>query len=152
MSNISISYDPKKYIEAVSSLVSYTNLLEETPTLINYMGFTQGIGFKILSATLIYVKPTDIVEIRSKKPGTNFKTRLHKRNIEMSSNFFIESKSDDFSQINANLHEIGSMSDEQSGSWTPAPRQLREMCILAYFSQIVDPETNSLFCQDFLYK
>ncbi|XP_063930696.1 polynucleotide 5'-hydroxyl-kinase NOL9-like [Zophobas morio] len=136
LSNINIAYEPEKYIAGVKELVSV--VLDEIPTLINYMGYTHGVGINILSAVITQIQPTDVLQICSQNSKKNYKFSLKTGVIKQNAKLFVSEKTN----LNYNLHQIESMCDGND-SWTAEPRQLREMCVLSYISHLVD--SNSVF-------
>jgi polynucleotide 5'-kinase involved in rRNA processing len=136
LSNINIAYEPDKYIASVKQLLHAT--CTEAPTLINYMGYTHGIGINILSAVIACVHPTDILQISSQDAKKNYKFLLSAEVVRENAKLFHSTSS----TLDYNLHQIESMCDQNEG-WTAESRQLREMCILSHVSNMTD--SNSLF-------
>ncbi|RZC34244.1 MobB domain containing protein [Asbolus verrucosus] len=137
LSNINIGYEPEKYIASVKCLLDTS--LDEIPTLINYMGYTYGIGINILSAAIVHMQPTDILQIHSQNSKKNYRCKLSVDVVIANAKVFVDLVPTD---LNYNLYEVQSMCDYNDG-WTAEPRQLREMSILAYISQMAD--SNSVF-------
>lgn len=109
--------------------------MDGIPTLINYMGYTHDIGINILSAVIIQVEPTDVLQICSRDSKKNYKYILETNVIVENAQLFVPSKN-----LNYKLHKIESLSDENNG-WTAEPRQLREMCLLAYLREMIDSDS-----------
>lgn len=113
--------------------MEYVSSLTDVPTLINYMGFSKGIGIKIISSAISYIQPTDIVQINSTIYQKNFSNDLSLNVVKENCNFF----GGEPNLLNFNLHIIPSMSDQKARGWSLEPRQVREMCVLAYLGQMM---------------
>lgn len=138
--NVNIAYDPKEYLCAIQELLSAYQHEEDIPTLINYMGFTQGIGLHIACSAIAELKPTMLVQIQSSNRRKNF-TRLLTpdcvvENLLIPCNVVAEELSYEFVVLRA-------MSDDVSG-FSLQPRQIREMCTLAYLCQTFPDGVSSL--------
>lgn len=141
---VNIAHNPKEYIYAVQDLLSFCRSEEPLPTLINYMGFSLGIGFNIASSAIAEIKPTTVIQFHSRYQGKNFKTFLTPECV-------IENMlSPSFLPINVSPEELSyqfislqSMSDDCNG-FNFQPRQIREMCALAYMSQVLPDKVYSL--------
>lgn len=96
------------------------------------MGYVHGIGINILSAVISFLRPTDILQICSQDPKKNYKCVLDIDSVKENANLFAPCRQD----LSYNLYQIESMTDENDG-WTAEPRQLREMCTLAFVRQMI---------------
>lgn len=110
---------------------------EEIPTLVNFMGFTHGIGVNILSAAICLCRPTDVVQIRSQNNKNNYKCNLTPEVVLENAEIFISGQT-----LSYSLLEMESLCDNFSG-WVAEPRQLREMSVLSYLSKMIN--ANSVF-------
>lgn len=63
--------DPQHYLQAIKLLIENINQ-ESGPFIVNTMGYNHGLGINIISTTIFYVQPTDIVEIRSRYSKKKF--------------------------------------------------------------------------------
>lgn len=142
LSNINIGHDPKKYVKCVKTLMENVSHKEDVPIVINYMGFVQGIGINIISAAITFIRPTDVVQINSVSHKKNFRTDITPKNVQEHCRLFdgdlSSAKGMDF-----NLIKISSSSDDING-WSLEPRQVRDMCVLAYFGKLMDEQTDCL--------
>ncbi|KAK9887576.1 hypothetical protein WA026_023383 [Henosepilachna vigintioctopunctata] len=144
--DINVSQDPLKYVERIEELIKGLNRRKEDeniPTLINYMGYTNDIAYHVVSSAVVILQPTKIVYIHSTNTKKNYKIPLNKKNIIKHSKLFCPNSKTDF---NVEVVRIPSVTDENAG-WTLEPRQMREMCILAYFGKLMTESVKSL--QDF---
>ncbi|CAH1977386.1 unnamed protein product [Acanthoscelides obtectus] len=140
MSSIDVTRNPFIYVKAAKSLMDYVSKLDnDVPTVINYMGFVQNLGLHIISSIITYVKPTDVVQINSKQKKKNFKSRLNIDLIKDNYDVFGHDPID----FEFRLHELNALSDNSTG-WTLEPRQLRELCVLAYLAELLPPNVFSL--------
>ncbi|XP_044259863.1 polynucleotide 5'-hydroxyl-kinase NOL9 [Tribolium madens] len=136
LSNINIAYEPDKYISSVKLLLR-EHFEEEIPTVVNYMGYTHGMGLNILSAVIVHVQPTDILQICSRDSKKNYKCLLEEDFVMENAKLFVP----DLNIIlHYNLHKIESKSDENDG-WTAEPRQLREMSVLAFVREMINSDS-----------
>ncbi|VEN43853.1 unnamed protein product [Callosobruchus maculatus] len=141
LSNIDVGRNPFVYVKSVKSLMDYIAILDnDVPTVINYMGFVQSLGLNIISSVITYVKPTDVVQINSKQKKKNFKESLSIQLIKENCKIFGHASID----FQFRLHELNAMNDASSGGWTLEPRQMRELCVLAYLAEMLPPNVNSL--------
>lgn len=108
------------------------------------MGFTFGIGLNIACSVIAEIKPTSIVQIQSQNQKKNFSRLLTPECIMK--NMLLRS----LLPVNVTREELSyqfitldSMSDVCSG-FTFQPRQIREMCALAYMSQVLPEDICSL--------
>lgn len=127
-----VGHDPKYYIDCINCLMEYINNLESIPTVINYMGFVKGLGIHIVSSAITFIKPTDIVQINSAKRKNNFINDLSVMTVMQNCHLFGNGGMD----FEYNLHILNSMSDKNNG-WTLEPRQMREICVLAYLGDMM---------------
>ncbi|KAJ8960421.1 hypothetical protein NQ318_013703 [Aromia moschata] len=139
LSNINVGHDPRSYIKSVQALMMYYETLPECPTLINTMGFVQGIGLNIISSAIIFIQPTEVIQIESRKSSKNFRTNLSIEVVHQNCDLFESNRV----TLNYNLRKIEAMSDNRDG-WSLQPRESREMCVLSYFGQMMPPGTNSI--------
>lgn len=100
------------------------------PTVINYMGYSKGLGIKIASTVITLVKPTNLIQIDSRHKNKNFPCDLNLANIRKNCDYF-RSEAVDF---NYRIHKLISAAEEFKG-WKLEPRQARELCILAYLGE-----------------
>ncbi|KAJ8921435.1 hypothetical protein NQ315_003053 [Exocentrus adspersus] len=149
LSNINVGYDPKAYIKRIKSLVAYLGTLEgDYPLLINYMGFSQGIGVNIIASAIKHIQPTDILQIESSNQNRNFKEDLTPQMVMKNCKLFSEDDEDQTkpSKVNYKLHKVAAMSDEYEG-WSFEPRTSRELNILAYFGLMMKDGIKTLTSQ-----
>ncbi|XP_023022136.2 polynucleotide 5'-hydroxyl-kinase NOL9 [Leptinotarsa decemlineata] len=138
LSSITVD-DLPNYFKTIKLLLEELDTKQNIPTLINYMGFTQGVGLKIVSSAIAYIVPTDVVQISSQSSKKNFKEKLSPNTARKYCCFF----EGDPSNINFKLHELPSMNDNNTG-WTVGSRQAREMCVLSYVGRMMTRGVNSL--------
>lgn len=135
--NIDVGHNPQLYLKTVNHLVAFcNNQLPHLPTVINYMGFSQGLGINILAAAVHYVQPTNIAEIQSPNDTKNFKYPLNVATFEEMALLFVDGKT-----LNINefvLHQIMVTKPNYVG-WQLQSKQAREMCLLAYLGRLMKP-------------
>lgn len=122
--------DPVSYIKNVRSLMDYVFNLDKMITLINYMGYTNGLAIKVVSTVIALVKPTNIVQIESQKKNRNFVCDLNVANIRRNCDYF----GGDPTNLNYRLHKVMSLAGNNTG-WKLEPRVARELCLLAYLGE-----------------
>ncbi|KAF5304256.1 hypothetical protein FQA39_LY09783 [Lamprigera yunnana] len=132
--NIDISRQPHQYIKVVIELMTYYENISRKPTIVNFMGFTRGLGLHLFSSTVVSVKPTCIIEIRSSNVKKNFTEEISaeviNKHINVLTQFLLPFS--DFQIIT-----LQSMSDQKIG-WQLQPRQIREMCVLSYLGRVMN--------------
>lgn len=131
MSDINIAADPDKFVECIRELTQNELYVENIPTIINTMGFTNDIAFHLISSTIALLEPNQIVYIESSNKKKNFKLEMDKKTLIDHIKLFTAKSNLNFS---FEIEKIPAATDENVG-WTLQPRQMREMCILAYFGQ-----------------
>lgn len=109
------------------------------PILVNFMGFTRGIGLNLLSSVIAIVNPIKVVEIFSQRASKNLPAVPELQVVSEYKKMF----TDKFVPDPYQLHRIPSMTDENKG-WELEPRQVREMICLAYLSQALPEDVLSL--------
>lgn len=102
------------------------------------MGYSKGLGIKIVSSVINLVKPTDVVQIESRHKNKNFPCDLIAANVRKNCHFGIEQ-----AKLNYRLHKLTSSADNVSG-WKLEARQGRELCVLAYFGEVMTNDISSL--------
>ncbi|KAG5877404.1 Polynucleotide 5'-hydroxyl-kinase NOL9, partial [Gonioctena quinquepunctata] len=137
--DINVGNEPTKYLRTIKLLMEEVESNEDIPTLINYMGFAQGIGLNIVSSAITFILPTDIIQISSKIFKKNFKKDLTVETVRENCGLF----GGDLSNVGFSLHKLMAMTDDNSG-WTLEPRQAREMCVLSYLGQMMCDGISSL--------
>lgn len=148
INNIDVGLEPDQYIKCVIELLKQCEDFKGVPTLVNYIGYTQSYAINIVSTIITYVLPTILLQINSSQHTKNFEKDLTVDAVAEYSNMFGRN---DIMDLCYDLIMIDSMSDKLT-SWQAQGRTTREMCILSYFSQIVD-ETLSLTSKNVpLYK
>lgn len=94
------------------------------------MGYSKGLGIKIISTVITLLRPTNVVQIESKSKHKNFVCDLNVANIRKNCDYFGGSPSG----LTYKLHKLGSLADTNVG-WKLEPRQARELAILAYLGE-----------------
>ncbi|KAL3276330.1 hypothetical protein HHI36_011713 [Cryptolaemus montrouzieri] len=140
--DINVSGDPHKYVQCIEELIKVQENANDNvfPTIVNYMGYTNDIAFHLVSSAIVLLQPSNIIYIHSSNKKKNFKVRMNRDTIIEHSKLFSPTSSMNFEM---KLLKVPAVTDENTG-WTLEPRQMREMCILAYFGQSMDENTNSL--------
>ncbi|XP_066252515.1 polynucleotide 5'-hydroxyl-kinase NOL9 [Euwallacea similis] len=135
LSHINMSYNIKHYIESVNYLSDQLKLMEPLVTLINFPGFTQGLGLDVSIAAIKILQPNTVLEIKSKRPGKNYKIDLTAENVNRETNklFGVEENEE---ESNYEYIQLKGFS-ESNGAWSLEARQAREMCILSYFGNMM---------------
>lgn len=103
------------------------------------MGFSRGLGLKIAASVISEVQPSTVVQIQSKHGAKNFRSLLTTECVQCN----LLPCSTNTHDLNYKLVTLASMSDNCSG-FDFQPRQIREMCVLAYLSQMFPPSVLSL--------
>ncbi|CAH1155249.1 unnamed protein product [Phaedon cochleariae] len=141
LSSINVGHDPDQYLYSVKFLMREVDSLQNLPTIINYMGFTSGIGLNIISSAITYILPTDVVQIDSDSHKRNFAHPLTVDTVQQKCRLFARNRAD---QLDYNLHKIRAMTDQKNGGWKLEPRQSREMCVLADLGRMMTDRVQSL--------
>lgn len=110
------------------------------------MGFTTGIGINIVSSIIAAVQPTSVVQIVSRNRKKNFPCVLTVDNVLGNLELFYRQN---LPHLSYQLDTVPSMTDINDG-WSLEPRQLREMCILSYFGQLVKDGNKPITSSDVL--
>lgn len=125
---------------------------ETMPTLINFPGFTNGLGLDIAANTLKLLQPTHVIEIKSKTFSKNYKMDMTAENVK---NVIKKSKLLDYrrveSQLNYSFTKFESLS-EKNEAWSLEARQARELCILSYFGKMLSGNGKDLTSSDNLFR
>lgn len=119
--------------------MDYVSNLDKIPTLINYMGYSKGLGIHIVSSVITIVKPTNIIQIESRFKNKNFICDLNLANVRKNCNYF----GGVHAGLNYRVHKLFSFAEETTG-WKLEPRQARELCILAYLGEGMTESITSL--------
>ncbi|GJQ82962.1 hypothetical protein Trydic_g5961 [Trypoxylus dichotomus] len=146
--NVDVTLDPNLYIKCVKELLKQSENFKGMPTLINYMGYTHSYGINIASTIVTYVLPTILLQINSVQQSKNFEKNLTTDVVIEYSDMFGSSET---TTLTYQFIIINSMSDGLS-SWQAQGRTTREMCILSYFSQVVDESLSLTSKKVSLYK
>lgn len=112
---------------------------EDLPTVINYMGFAKGIGINIISSAITSLRPTDLIQIESKSHKKNFETDLTVKTVTENCYLFGGNPKN----LKFNFKKMVAMTDDNTG-WSLESRLTREMCILAYFGEMMKNGADSL--------
>lgn len=108
------------------------------------MGFSLAIGLNIACSVIAEIKPTTVVQIQSSNKKKNFSALLTPEcvieNMLLPSCLPVNVSPEELSYQFITLQ---SLSDDCSGL-TFQPRQIREMCALAYMSQVLPDDVWSL--------
>lgn len=108
------------------------------------MGFSLGIGLNIACSVIAEIKPTTVIQIQSKNQKKNFSKLLTPdcviENMLLPSLLPVHVAPEELSY---QFITLDSMSDSCSG-FSFQPRQIREMCALAYMSQVLPDDVFSL--------
>ncbi|XP_072384871.1 polynucleotide 5'-hydroxyl-kinase NOL9 [Diabrotica undecimpunctata] len=141
LTNIDTGHAVNRYLNCIKTLMNSITDFEDMPTLINYMGFTQSIGINIACSAVTFVKPTHVVQIKSLDEKNNFGTKLKAKIIKDYCNMFV---SDTSNSLKYTHIEMMSMNSQKKVGLSLKPRQIREMAVVAYFSQIMSDDVNHL--------
>lgn len=136
--NISVLHSPIEYIIAIQELLKTYKHFNKYPTIINYMGFSRSLGCELLSSVIGICNPSLIFQINSKNRTKNLDVNFDLCSLQENAQFFTPQL-----QLSTNfeVHKVESPSDNCTG-WECGPRQLREMCIISYFSEILNKNTS----------
>lgn len=104
------------------------------------MGFAQGIGLNIACTVIAKIVPSTVVQIQSSYTKKNFSKLLTPNCVTENLLLPVDVTAEELSYQFVTLM---AMSDSCSG-FTFQPRQIREMCSLAYISQILSDGVYSL--------
>ncbi|XP_066147698.1 polynucleotide 5'-hydroxyl-kinase NOL9 [Euwallacea fornicatus] len=141
LSHINTSYNIKHYIESVNYLSNQLRQMEPLVTLINFSGFTQGLGLDIGITAIKILQPTTVVEIKSDTLSKNYKIDLTAENVNRKkSKLFSVEESE---ELNYEYIKLKGFS-KSNGIWSLEARQAREMCILSYFGNMMFEDAREL--------
>ncbi|XP_015184812.1 PREDICTED: polynucleotide 5'-hydroxyl-kinase NOL9-like [Polistes dominula] len=146
-----------RYIECLKLLASNLLLcptLSRLPIVINTMGFTEGIGWDLVVFTIKLFQPSFIVQIMSEKTKNNY-ANLLSSDIINSQTLAGFSWSENI-EVNINkpcsheLYVINTNAEMKRKSMNETldmePYQQRELAMMSYLSEIINPEDNFMFC------
>ncbi|KAF2905374.1 hypothetical protein ILUMI_00792 [Ignelater luminosus] len=138
--HINVAYEPDTYLTAVRELMRSCDFYCKGPILINYVGFTRGIGLEIFATAVVLVQPNTIIEIYDANKSRNFREVISHQSMVAKSKLLANS-------INAlpkfESYRIESAADCSQG-WHLEPRQIREMCVLSYLGGMLPKGVLSL--------
>lgn len=136
---VNVSQNPHLYLQCVKKLIESCNAIDNMPILINCMGFTRGLGLELMISILNIVQPHRVIELYG-SPQKNFAELLNYNDVKTRNELF-GYKSE--ALVPYALFRVKSMSSSNKG-WELQPRQVREMSILAYFSQVLPDNVLSI--------
>ncbi|KAF7281631.1 hypothetical protein GWI33_004491 [Rhynchophorus ferrugineus] len=145
--HINIGHDINKYIQSVKYLSEFLSTLSPMPTLINFPGFTLGLGLDICLNAINLFKPTALIEILSQNKIKNYNINLTPANVKeyakqktiLGSNLIKPMENLWYEYISLN-----SLADNQSTAWSLESRQSREISILSYFGKLMSDSIKDL--------
>lgn len=138
LSHINMAHDVRKYLNAVKYLL---NRLTATalPVLINFPGFTQGLGLDMSVKALKWCQPNRVIEIKSKNPQKNYVIDLKSKNVNPIG-MFGENEEVTVSYAYTKLDSLA----EKGGAWSLEARQAREFSVLSYFGRMTSQTVRHL--------
>lgn len=138
LSHINMAHDVRKYLNAVKYLL---NRLTATalPVLINFPGFTQGLGLDMSVKALKWCQPNRVIEIKSKNPQKNYVIDLKSKNVNPIG-MFGENEEIAVSYAYTKLDSLA----EKGGAWSLEARQAREFSVLSYFGRMTSQTVRHL--------
>lgn len=140
---IDIGINSIAFLKCVQELLKVSADLK-LPTFINLMGMTDGLGINLLSSIIAEVQPTQVVQIYSDHRPKNFKEDL---TIDCVKRNRILLTPENSNELSFNYLKIKSVcTDLNNGDLMP--RNIRELCILSYFSQMMPNHCNHLTERD----
>lgn len=101
------------------------------------MGFSKSIGTDIIVMIIKLLNPSIVVQMESSKRNRNYYDYLTQEFVEnFTPSFPLEMPKH---KVTYSFEIINSVAEDLvSGEWISEPRLLREMCILSYFSQMLE--------------
>lgn len=105
----------------------------QCPMIMNSIGYARNLASELLSSIIGITSPSAIFQINSQNFTKNCHVNVNLDAIKRNLTFFspgVEMKR------NFKIYKIDAPSDE-CVAWICGPRQLREMCIFSYFSQML---------------
>lgn len=144
--SINVSADYESYLDAVRKLIAH--LPQSVPVVVNYMGFTKGIGLFLTSMILGLLKADVVVQIESQNENRNFNVDLTPDAVRQQ--LLASSSNEKMTLKEYKLVKLDSVANGNQANvgWELEPRQVREMCILAYMSGILPPQCKYLTEKD----
>lgn len=136
VSNIDISFNPEEYLTCIQELLKSCENTKTLPTLINYMGYSRGLGLNLAANVIVEVQPTMLVQIQSRYAKKNFS---HLLTPDFVQEHRLPITSWKKKKLSYSFVTMESMSDSRKG-WDLQPRQIRELKVLAYLSQSLPSE------------
>lgn len=124
---------PLEYIRCIKKLMSYYENFVECPMIINSMGYGRNLASELISSVIAISSPSIIFQIDSQNYVKNCNVKFDLNTINKNLKFFT---SDLEIKRNFKIFNTDAPSDE-CVAWICGPRQLREMCIFSYFSQML---------------
>lgn len=138
LSHINMAHDVRKYIEAVKYLLNQLTT-GDVPVLINFSGFTQGIGLTISATVLKLLQPNRVIEIKGKNVQKNYAIDLTGKNV----NRIGMLEGNEEMSVSYEYTKLESLA-EKSGAWSLEARQAREFCVLSYFGRMMSENVRQL--------
>lgn len=122
-----------------------TNIKDQIPWVVNYMGFTKSFGTDLIASVIKYINPTTLVQIQSSNEKNNFPSVLTAGFIKrhLKHRLFKPSKEcNDFNteEINYTTKVIRSVNNKYEENCKIEPKILRDTCIVSYFNDVFNSE------------
>lgn len=129
------------YVQKVINFYKSNDEVSALPCIVNTMGYSKGLGVKLISSVICAVSPTDVVQINSKYRDCNFPSALTEKYVSSENVLLPEIKL----ERDYKLHEIISACDEdapqnhgQPMSWGLKSALKRNIVTLSYFFRALD--------------
>ena len=139
---INVSDAPRRYDRNVGKIVQYCSRhpdLRNLPWIVNTMGFSRGLGVKLIQQTFAKVQPSTVIEIRSRFEKKNYPFRFE--SLQQVPGFNVlafEAMPESNEAKDMGVKDLWGI---------PEPAKLRDIVILSYFGQLYPGPTSSTFIQ-----
>ncbi|XP_057323868.1 polynucleotide 5'-hydroxyl-kinase NOL9-like [Microplitis mediator] len=140
------------YIDGIKNIIECLNRYLDKqnnpiPVVVNTMGFCENIGWDIMCHIIKSIKPTDVIQINSKKAKCNYDNLLKHQVVINERSSALSWASLGNPSLNKYKHYLvnseAEVLDKKSKTWNIEPHQLREIVMLAYLSDITKTKNNT---------
>lgn len=136
VSSVDIKYNMDEYISCCKYLLSLVAEYPNLPILINYIGFSKGLGQHLISTIISFANPTNVVQINDPNGKYNFRKDLTIENVKEDSKWIPNSTEDvDLSFELVKFETVHNYNKLFHLRFTP--REFRDIGVVSYLSTIL---------------
>ncbi|XP_017796480.1 PREDICTED: polynucleotide 5'-hydroxyl-kinase NOL9 isoform X2 [Habropoda laboriosa] len=155
MGDVSVVPCITRYIEGMKMLMdklSNCPILSRLPIVVNTMGFSQGIGWDIITFTIKLIRPSFLLQIMSEKSKNNYIGYLSKQVVNRQvvpwstwkTNVIVWSEPCDHQLFVANSQVKHKGGTSEQENWNLEPYKKRELVMVSYLSEIEQKPGNTM--------